>query len=964
MRLPRLIGTITRRNEGQRDADERGRALGDDAADNVDDDVDDDDDDDADHGARGRKRGARKAAKGGAKKKKAPQKKKAAWHDDDDDEDEVDDGDDDVHGVDDDDDDDDDMSVLDDDDDERASVGSDARHDADDDDDDVRGLSYEQRGAFSFVGRGGSHVNYAEVSSGDEMDDDDRAAYEEAKLKAQRAQSIDDIGVAPAEPRIEQVLDHRYGGAGELEYLIKWSGWSHVHNKWQSEEQLSATQGYRVLQNYIKKVQQDAEERAELTVEDREALDVERQMQLDQLDEFKEVERVIEQRDDNAGAGDDNHGGAGGVWYLCKWRHLPYDEATWERPGDILPGAQLPIDAFLQRQQQALTMRQFKPAADRPQTFEPHEQQPEWFGSGELKLRDYQLDGMNWLARNWTLDVNCILADEMGLGKTAQTLSMLGHMRYAANVSGPFLVVVPLSTISNWAREFEMWLPSFNVIMYIGNARAREIIRAKELWQARGRKSWVHKFNVVLTTYEMLLKDAKHLRSINWVYIAVDEAHRLKNPESQLYQCLAEFRRSNLLLITGTPLQNSLGELWALLHLLDDRKFGSHDDFLTRYGNMQTQDEIAKLHTELRPHLLRRLKKDVEKSLPGKIERILRVDLSPQQKQIYRWVLKRNFNELNRNARGGAKMSLLNVLIDLKKTCNHPILVPVGEQELQLQSAQRGAASREGEIDVETLVRGSGKLELLDRLLARLREGGHRVLIFSQMVLMLDVLGDYLKLRGYAFQRLDGSRSRRERQVAMQQFNAPDSKDFCFLLSTRAGGLGINLATADTVIIFDSDWNPQNDLQAEARAHRIGQTKTVNIYRLVSKDTVEEQILERAKQKMVLDHLVIQSMDTSGKKREGVTAKARNPFKSNELSAIIKFGAQNLFPQAAATEEANADTAAATATTTAAQNSIDLDEILSRAQVETGPEEPSMAEVSRRCYSFSLFLCLRKKHCT
>jgi chromodomain-helicase-DNA-binding protein 1 len=749
--------------------------------------------------------------------------------------------------------------------------------------------------------------------------------------------SIDTLGVAPTEHKIEQVLDHRIGDTGEVEYLIKWSGWSHVHNTWSTEAALSECGGERILQNYIKKSQHDAAAREHMLAEDLEALDIERQMQLDQLEEFKEVERVIEQNDDDQE-----------VSFLCKWRHLPYDEATWEQAADILPQAQAQIDLFLQRQQQSLTMRVYKPG-DRPQTFEPYEKQPEWLGSGDLKLRDYQLDGMNWLARNWTLDVNCILADEMGLGKTAQTISMLGHMRYAANVSGPFLVVVPLSTISNWQREFDMWLPTFNVIMYIGNARAREIIRAKELWQPRGRKSFVHKFNVLLTTYEMLLKDARHLKSVDWAYVAVDEAHRLKNTESQLYQCLVEFRSANRLLITGTPLQNSLGELWSLLHYLDRRKFETLDDFVTRYGTLSTQAEIAKLHAELRPHLLRRLKKDVEKSLPSKIERILRVDMSPMQKQIYRWVLSRNYNELNRNARGGSKMSLLNVLVDLKKTCNHPVLVPIGETELRQKTALLGLAARGADIDVDTLVRASGKLELLDRLLVRLREGGHRVLIFSQMVLMLDVLGDYLKLRGYAYQRLDGSCSRRQRQTAMQQFNAPDSRDFCFLLSTRAGGLGINLATADTVVIFDSDWNPQNDLQAEARAHRIGQTKTVNIYRLVCKDTVEENILERAKQKMVLDHLVIQSMDTSGKKREpGVTSSKRNPFKTNELSAIIKFGAQNLFARdnkPTTGDDANADTSTIATDNAPLPATIDLDEILSRAEVETGTEEPSMAEV-------------------
>lgn len=185
---------------------------------------------------------------------------------------------------------------------------------------------------------------------------------------------------------------------------------------------------------------------------------------------------------------------------------------------------------------------------------------------------------------------------------------------------------------------------------------------------------------------------------------------------------------------------------------------------------------------------------------------------------------------------------------------------------------------------------------LLDKLLVRLKETGHRVLIFSQMVRMLDILAEYLSYRHLPFQRLDGSIKGDIRRQALEHFNAEGSQDFCFLLSTRAGGLGINLATADTVIIFDSDWNPQNDLQAQARAHRIGQKNQVNIYRLVTKGSVEEDIVERAKRKMVLDHLVIQRMDTTG--RTVLDKKAKNaaiPFNKDELTAILKFGAEELF---------------------------------------------------------------------
>jgi len=256
-------------------------------------------------------------------------------------------------------------------------------------------------------------------------------------------------------------------------------------------------------------------------------------------------------------------------------------------------------------------------------------------------------------------------------------------------------------------------------------------------------------------------------------------------------------------------------------------KFNSLELFQTDYAEIKEQTQIEKLHAVLKPHLLRRVKKDVEKSLPAKTERILRVEMSPLQKKYYKMILTRNYRELNKGNKGN-KASLLNVVMELKKVSNHPYLFDNVEQHLLVRYPNL----------LEGLIKNSGKTTLLDILLVRLKETGHRVLIFSQMVRMLDILSEYLTCRGFQFQRLDGSMGREQRQKAMEHFNAKDSKDFCFLLSTRAGGLGINLSTADTVIIFDSDWNPQNDLQAAARAHRIGQKKVVNIYRFVTKGTV------------------------------------------------------------------------------------------------------------------------------
>ncbi|OXB73901.1 UNVERIFIED_CONTAM: hypothetical protein H355_015254, partial [Colinus virginianus] len=346
-------------------------------------------------------------------------------------------------------------------------------------------------------------------------------------------------------------------------------------------------------------------------------------------------------------------------------------------------------------------------------------------------------------------------------------------------------------------------------------------------------------------------------------------------------------KSNHRLLITGTPLQNSLKELWSLLHFIMPEKFEFWEDFEEDHGKGR-ENGYQSLHKVLEPFLLRRVKKDVEKSLPAKVEQILRVEMSALQKQYYKWILTRNYKALSKGTRGSTS-GFLNIVMELKKCCNHCYLIKPPEEN-----------ERENGIEtLQSLIRSSGKLILLDKLLTRLRDRGNRVLIFSQMVRMLDILAEYLTIKHYPFQRLDGSIKGEIRKQALDHFNADGSEDFCFLLSTRAGGLGINLASADTVVIFDSDWNPQNDLQAQARAHRIGQKKQVNIYRLVTKGTVEEEIIERAKKKMVLDHLVIQRMDTTGRTvLDNNSGRSNsNPFNKEELTAILKFGAEDLFKE-------------------------------------------------------------------
>eukprot|EP00002_Diphylleia_rotans_P017190 TRINITY_DN3337_c0_g1_i2.p1 TRINITY_DN3337_c0_g1~~TRINITY_DN3337_c0_g1_i2.p1 ORF type:complete len:1271 (+),score=224.39 TRINITY_DN3337_c0_g1_i2:858-4670(+) len=474
---------------------------------------------------------------------------------------------------------------------------------------------------------------------------------------------------------------------------------------------------------------------------------------------------------------------------------------------------------------------------------EVHEQ-PSMLIGGSLK--QYQIAGLQWLLSLYNNNLNGVLADEMGLGKTIQTISLVAHLMEKKGNNGPYLVIVPLSTLPNWRNEFHKWAPDIKTLTVSGGLTERKEVYKQSLVQG--------KFNVVLTTYEYIIRDKAILSKTNWEYMIVDEGHRMKNHSSKLSTVLAQNYKSRYrLLITGTPLQNNLHELWSLLNFLLPTVFNSVDNFEMWFNapfsnsgeKLDCNEEerflvINRLHQVLRPFLLRRLKSDVENQLPDKVEYVLRCDMSAMQHVMYEQLRRSSMLTLQNQ---GKMKSLQNSMMQLRKVCNHPYLF---FDEIPSPCT-------------DEIYRSSGKFELLDRILPKLKASGHRVLLFSQMTSLLDLLETYLTWRGTTYMRLDGHTKSEERGNLLAKFNAPNSEYFIFLLSTRAGGLGLNLQTADTVIIYDSDWNPHMDLQAQDRAHRIGQKNEVRVFRLSTINTVEGRVLARASDKRTMEEQVIQA---------------------------------------------------------------------------------------------------------
>jgi SWI/SNF-related matrix-associated actin-dependent regulator of chromatin subfamily A member 5 len=497
-----------------------------------------------------------------------------------------------------------------------------------------------------------------------------------------------------------------------------------------------------------------------------------------------------------------------------------------------------------------------------------------------LSYREYQLEGLNWMIRLHENGINGILADEMGLGKTLQSISILSYLYEYKNVTGPHLVMVPKSTLSNWCNEFARFAPAFRVLRFHGNKEERQALVDTHLKPIRMRDD-DREWDVLITTYEILNLEKAPLSKLAWRYLIIDEAHRLKNEESMFAKTVRLLNTEHRLLLTGTPLQNNLHELWALLNFLLPDVFSSSEQF-DEWFNLEVGDTevkqrmISQLHKLLRPFMLRRLKADVEKSLLPKSEIILFTGMSEVQRNLYKNILRRNIDEIN-NLNGSnseqSRTAILNIVMQLRKCCNHPYLFPNIEDRSQHPLGDH-------------LFTSCGKMYLLHKLLVKMKERGHRVLIFTQMTRMLDILEDYLFGQGYLYCRIDGNTSYEDREDRIFDFNRENSDKFVFLLSTRAGGLGINLQTADTVILYDSDWNPQADLQAQDRAHRIGQKKPVQVFRLVTDDSVEVKVVERAQQKLKLDAMVVQQGRLQDKEKK---------MTKSDLLDTLRFGADKIF---------------------------------------------------------------------
>lgn len=647
-----------------------------------------------------------------------------------------------------------------------------------------------------------------DAQDSEDLDDDDEIGISRSKSDL----SQEDESLTSKSP-YEQILSHRVNDDGGREVYVKFRDKSYRHCQWLPVTELPQN----MMKKYDKKFFYEPPNPPESPFNP----------------DFLEPERIIDFDDSN-----------GEKSYLVKWTSLEYDNCTWET--DVSE-----YDEFIKKYEEVMGRVDERKNSNfkRPDPSSFKKMETSRIYKNEREIFDYQLEGVNWLLENWYNRRNCILADEMGLGKTIQAIALLDRLFTTEGLKGPFLIVAPKITIENWENELENWTNMYYV-KYLGQPLSRKMIQQHEFFFNNDGDYKNPKFDVLLTSYEILCKDIDLFKNFKFKVFVCDEAHKLKNKESKTLKLVQQLQTDFRLLLTGTPLQNNIEELKSLLEFLVPGEFSYlHNDL--------TPDEINQLTIKLKKkHLiLRRLKGDVNIKIAPIEETIIECSMTTYQKKFYKAVYERNFKFL----REGAQMKTTSR--ELLNICIHPYLVKDGKELVRQECPQEELK--------DIAIRCSGKMILINKLLPKLQNEGHRVLIFSQRTDLLDIIQyDYLDEFGYKdmYLRIDGKV--KYKQKFINEFNAPDCKKFIFLLSTRAAALGVNLNTADTVIMFDPDWNPQNDLQAQARCHRVGQSKTVKVYRLITKNSYEHEMFKNASRKLALSHTILDKKSSQTRKDE------------------------------------------------------------------------------------------------
>ena len=674
---------------------------------------------------------------------------------------------------------------------------------------------------------------------------------------------------------IESIVCSRKGKGGNREMRVKYAGISYRKTQWIDRDDLLAVGKQSLIRGYEKRLEQGK-------------IDPYGDLEDGVHPDWCKVERIISERIKS-----------GKEEYLVKWCDLNYSECTWESLDDLVSKEDA---AALQKYERRKVVEkekvQRKLAGENNMDIDIDVSKVPSFCNGRM-LRDYQLESLKWMVQNWYTGKNCILGDEMGLGKTAQSISCIEFQRQIGKVSDPFLIIAPLTTLGHWKREIETWT-DMNCLLYCGSAKDKQVILTHEVWCSdTSPKQRVVKPDVILSSYEHVMRDASFFQGIEWETMIIDEAHRMKGTKGSTRTSIAGIACQWILLLTGTPVQNNVKELFGILNLLDPEQFPDEDEFLDMYGrstDKMTPQQVVKLQKVLKPLLLRRMKEDVE-TLPEKEECIIWVQLTREQRAYYKAIFENQIGALLGGASSKNIPALRNVAMELRKVCCHPYLCNGVEDDI----AERNKKNPEGSnSELDLMVSSCGKMQLIHKLLPKLRKENKKVLIFSQFKIMLDVLEDYANLMEYPVERIDGTTAGRDRQASIDRFSRSEKDGFIFLLSTKAGGQGITLTAADTCILYDSDWNPQNDLQAMARCHRIGQTKDVTIYRLVSKDTYEENLFRASSRKYGLDEAILGGL---GVKPGG----DGNPeYDGKRISELLKHGAHCLKSDENADKETDA----------------------------------------------------------